>query len=161
MPSEPDNYYSSADQAVAPEEDSAAGDSIDELLQGKTDVLHTRLNVLAAAIGERLRLRQENFYQLLQDECRTDNLLHGISVQTGYNFDDGNQKAGLYQQLFDLEKQRRGEDTNCWRDVVMVLRDFLETWEAVQHAKSRTRLLNQNGSEDPGRVQEIEAGDRH
>ena len=40
-----------------------------------------------------------------------------------------------------LEKERRTEDVECWRDVVMVMRDFLVVWEAHEQAKTKAIFL--------------------
>ena len=45
-----------------------------------------------------------------------------------------------------LESQRRDEDVQCWRDIVMVMRDFLVAWEAHEQAKNRSIFINHAGA---------------
>jgi hypothetical protein len=52
----------------------------------------------------------------------------------------------LRDSALQLEAQRRDQDVQCWRDVVLVMRDFLDTWDAHEQAKDRSIFLNHAGA---------------
>ena len=54
-------------------------------------------------------------------------------------------KSALDSKIFDIEKERRSERTESWRDIVQVMKDFLTTWEAHEQAKIRAEVLSYAG----------------
>lgn len=44
-------------------------------------------------------------------------------------------------RLLDLNRERRTQDIECWRDLVHVFRDLLQIWEDLEQAKVRDSML--------------------
>ncbi len=63
-----------------------------------------------------------------------------------YHLREPNETARLRESSLQLDSQRRQEDIQCWRDVVLVMRDFLEAWEVHEQAKSRAIFINHAGT---------------
>lgn len=121
-------------------------DSLDALLGQRSDVLHEKLQVIASEIWDRLRIRRRNLAKLVEDEIFTDNLILE-SLQTNPGADGESRRIGLYGRVLDLHRDHRREDVDCWRDVAMVMRDFIAAWEALEQSRSRAVFLN-DGSSD-------------
>ena len=68
-------------------------------------------------------------------------MLQTISVGVNYHLREHREKGTFYQKVFDLERERRDQDTDCWRDIVLVLRDFLTFWDEYERAKARGAFL--------------------
>ena len=115
--------------------------SIDLLINGRTRILDTKLEVFASEINERLRIRQKNVDEILYEELLTGSHILEFHPNYGIGRDDKAIQQTLYQKKFDLTKERRQQDIECWRDVVMVMRDFLLAWEAREQAGARSAFL--------------------
>jgi hypothetical protein len=120
----------------------AQGDrTLDDLIHSNTRILRTKVDAVATAIGERLKIRRENIGRITEDQYKLTDLLQHISVAANYHLREHKEKSGLYQKAFDLTRERRDQDTECWRDVVIVLRDFLTFWDEYERAKARGAFL--------------------
>ena len=123
----------------------AASDEIDQsldlLVNQRTRILDTKLDVLAAEIEERLRIRRQNVKGIMSEELRTGSLLLEFHPTYGIGRCDSRIQQSLYQKKFDLTKEKRQQDVECWRDIVLVMRDFLTAWEAREQAGAGASFL--------------------
>jgi hypothetical protein len=119
--------------------------ALDQLLGVKSRILRTKLEVLSFEMGERLRLWNRNLGRIDADKERLTGVMERISRLAEYHFRDHREKSELYEELFNLETERRSQDVECWRDVVMVMKDFLAVWEAHEQAKARAIFLDHAG----------------
>jgi hypothetical protein len=120
----------------------AQGDrTLDDLIHSNTRILRTKVETVASAIGERLKIRQQNIGRIADDKDKLSEMLQKITVGTNYHLRDHREKGPFYQRMFDLEQERRDQDTGCWRDIVLVLRDFLTFWDEYERAKARGAFL--------------------
>jgi hypothetical protein len=115
--------------------------SIDLLIHQRTRILDVKLEVFAAEIEERIRIRRRNVEDLLYEELYAGSLLLEFHPNYGFRSYDSRLQQVLYQKVFDLTKERRQQDVDCWRDVVQVMRDFLNAWEAREQSGARARFL--------------------
>lgn len=112
--------------------------SFDEFIHRKGKILRTTLEILASEIVERLRLRKVNFERIYADELALYEMIRRIN----YRAHDISDRSTLYQQLFEFKKERREQDVECWKDLVLVVRDFLVAFEAHENATAKARLIN-------------------
>lgn len=116
--------------------------AVDELLNQKTRILEVKLGVFAAGIVERLRIRTINHARIDRDEERMEQTLATVDRQARYHLREHHDKRVLYEILFDLREQRRAQDSECWRDIMEVLREALLVWESLAQARSRSVFLD-------------------
>ncbi len=116
--------------------------SIENFVHSRTRILNTKLEVLASAIHERLRVRVKNLERIDGNKIHTSEMLIELDRRANYLARQHKEKAPFYEHLFKLEQERRTQDVECWRDVVLVLRDFLEAWEAHEQAKAKAIFLD-------------------
>jgi len=116
--------------------------SIDLLVHQRTEILNTKLQVFAAEIEERLRLRHKNLDVLVREELEAGTLLMEFDPHYGTGRYDSRLHQFFYQKRFDLTKEQRQQDVECWRDIVLVMRDFLTAWEAHEQARARAIFLD-------------------
>lgn len=115
-----------------------SGPSLDGFIQQREHILKVKLEINARQIRKRVEVRREQLDDLLRQEVEIDTRLLELESIKNYEW---NRQRDFYQQLFQLQQERRRIDADCWRDVAMVMRDFLAAWEADQQAKSRWGLL--------------------
>jgi len=122
-------------------QDETADLSIDELVHQRTQILNEKLRVLGDSIEARLRLRRLNAERLTYDSLTLTNMLLEFDPNYGRRPEDPQLRQKLYGHHFDLRKEGRQQDVECWRDVVMVARDFLTAWESHEQARARAMFL--------------------
>ena len=132
-----------ADYSVSTSASLAVGNdkTLDDLIHGNTRILRTKMEAVAAAMQERLKIRRDNITRIADDREKLTEIVQQISVAANYHLRDHKEKDRLYQRTFELTRERRDQDTQCWRDIVLVLRDFLTFWDEYERAKARGAFL--------------------
>lgn len=143
MPSH--DHYFPAEEVPAESEPEAPG-ALDHLLHSKSRILRTKLEVLASEIQARFALWDRNLDRIGSEKGNVEALLDQSTRLARYHLRDQRDATRFHESALRLESQRRDEDIQCWRDVVMVMRDFLDTWEAHEQAKNRSIFINHAGS---------------
>jgi hypothetical protein len=107
------------------------------MLSGRTELAETRLAVTATQIIERLRLRAGNLQELLSEELSVDSkMLQASRAGLGAMGLDS-----LEQRMSQIKSAQRRENTECWRDLTHVMRDFLNAWEGFSRNEAKGRFL--------------------
>jgi hypothetical protein len=118
---------------------------IENLFEQKRRIVHTKLEVLASEIFERMRIRTVNLGKIGHDKDRLYEMLLKLDRQANYGRRDHQEKRVLYEVLFKVKQEERQQDTECWRDIVLVMRDFLYAWEVREQMQARALFLNHAG----------------
>jgi len=126
--------------------------SIDQLVGQRTRILQTKLEVFAAEIAERLSIRSRNLQSLIYDDLTLSNALRYFDPTSGIGLFQASFPERLYAKRFDIGKERREQDVECWRDVSMVMRDFLVAWESLEQARARAFFLNDDRDSNQGNL---------
>jgi hypothetical protein len=124
----------------------AGEDSLDEMIHLNTRILNTKLEVIGSHVAERLRIHRRNLERIDEDKTLLMYMLRKIREATRYHLTERDERRILYQKFFELEEERREQDVECWRDLVLVMRDGLTFWDAHEHAKSRAIFLDHAGT---------------
>jgi len=124
--------------------DPYADTSLEQLTNTRTRILETKLEMFTLELHERLRVRTLNFQSLDQDTSLINTMLFALIQQHPYDLNSRG-KSALESKLFDIEKERRSERTESWKDIIQVMKDFLTTWEAHEQAKIRAEVLSYAG----------------
>jgi hypothetical protein len=122
------------------------GTSLDNLLHSKSRVFRTKLETMAAEIQTRFAIWNQNLNHLNQEQSDIQKQFDHSTRLARYHLRDQKDVFQLQNSALKLADQQRNEDVLCWRDVVMVMRDFLDTWEVHEQAKQRSIFLNHAGS---------------
>lgn len=112
------------------------------LLENRTNLSETRLAVTATQIVERLRIRASHLTQLMSEELEVDTkLLQLRDAPMRNSIDMMGLETSLEQQGSQIRSASRREDTECWRDMAHVMRDFLNAWEGFSRNEAKNRFL--------------------
>jgi hypothetical protein len=117
--------------------------SLEDLLHQKTRIVNTKLELIALAINERVGIWKRNLKRIEEDNYRLAYMLDKLARATNYGLRKHDEKRVFYERIFDLRSQVREEDVECWRDIVLVMRDFLVAWEAHEQAKAKAIFLDE------------------
>lgn len=124
---------------------SPAESSIDDLIHQKSVILRTKLEVLTAEVLVRLNILGRNLGSLDEQRERVSEMLNRIDTQARYHLREHRDKGEFYRQLFAIDVERRQQEVECWRDVVMVMQDFLTIWETHQQTQARAIFIEHAG----------------
>jgi hypothetical protein len=114
--------------------------AIQAMMEGRSEIAETRLAVTATQIVERMQLRSVHLKELLDEELEVDS-----KVQQTENVSSGDfmgLESALTQQSTRIRSDRRRENTECWRDLSHVMRDFLNAWEGFTRNEAKNRFLS-------------------
>ncbi len=132
--------------------------SLDEFVGQRSKILKSKLDVLLQEIWVRLGIKSQNLNKLDNDLSKVRSQLSDLSNRAYFHGDTGEREE--FQQLrqirFEMEKEQREQDVSCWNDIVKVMHEVLNTWEAHQQSAARAKLLNSQGIDSI--LNELEAG---
>ena len=116
-------------------------DSIERFINSRAHILDTKLQVFSQEIQERLRIHNDNVSAINYQSLLTYSQILTFHPTYGTGRYDRALVNSLYQERNDLAKELRQQHVECWRDVVMVMREFLFAWEAREQAHSKSLFL--------------------
>ena len=117
-------------------------DAMKALMDGRSDLAETRLAVNATQIVERLRIRASHLKELMAEELEVDTkLLQLRDASFGQSIDMMGLESKLSMSMSQIRGTRRREDTECWRDLANVMRDFLNAWDGFSRNEAKNRFL--------------------
>jgi len=124
--------------------------NLNAVLRGRTELLATRFEVAAVQIIERLRIRAQNLQQILEEDLEIGSRRLAIGSGSPFPSPLFNELDGrLIEKQSWLQRERRLEEKECWRDLTMVMRDLLNAWEALSQAKAKERFLEGLSARSP------------
>lgn len=115
--------------------------SLEHMLVGKQEILQTKLDVLVVSVQQRFKIRNQNLNSIEEDKLKTTNQLLYFHPRYGAGVQGQSMTPTLYRQYMELNQSIRREESDCWRDVMFVMRDLLQTWDSLQEAKNRTHFF--------------------
>ena len=133
-------------RTASPDSEAGTAGALDHLLHSKSRILRTKLEVFASEIQARFAMWDRNLDRIGGEKEHVEALLNQSTRLVRYHLREPNEVTRLRESSLQLDSQRRQEDIQCWRDVVLVMRDFLDTWEAHEQAKSRSIFINHAGT---------------
>jgi hypothetical protein len=93
----------------------------------------------------RFGIRAKNLDRLDEDQVLVETMLQKLDRAALYHSREHKEKGTLYQAFFSIREKKRQQETECWRDVVMVMRDFLYVWETHEQMQARAIFLENVG----------------
>jgi hypothetical protein len=122
-------------------------ESLDKFISQRSSILSSKLEVLMHEILARFAIKKKSLNKISEDVEKINDTLQDLSPKAFYIADSAEKDEfhKLRHKSLDLEKEKRDHDSSCWNDVVPVVRDLLNTWEAHQQSSARAQLLKSNG----------------
>ena len=120
-------------------------DTLDDLLHQRSAIHSRKLEILAAEIWWRLHISSRNLAALDNDKDCVQEMLNRLDVAANYHLREHQEKGVFYRKLFEIEAEKRSQHVECWRDVVLVMRDFLLVWETHEQTRARAMFLQNAG----------------
>lgn len=125
--------YSSMQRQLSQQADSRSdngegSDSLERLLLEKVEALSSILRQVSSEAGGRAQLSTRIIGDIEQQYCYLKTKLFDLySWELGRVRNVEQRRSGLEKQLDELNKQKRQEQVECWRDIAELKREF-RTW---------------------------------
>jgi len=111
---------------------------MEELLSNRTQMQQFRVDVSITQIMERLLIHKNHIESLLEEELDISSRLSQVKDTQPANFGLQND---LQNRIDDIERQRRHEQVQRWKDVNMIVPHLLAAIEGLQAAQAREDIL--------------------
>jgi len=131
----------------SPEPAEFKDESLDKFISQRSGILSSKLEVLLQEIQARLAIRNKNIAGVDDDLNKVKEIMQALSPRAHY-FGDTPEKEEFHkvrENSFELEKERRDQDVSCWNDVVKVMQELMNTWEAHEQTVARAKLMKSGG----------------
>jgi len=129
--------------------ENAVDKSLDDFVHQRSRILNSKLEVLLQEIWTRLAIKNRNIDRINSDSEKLNEIMNGLGKRVYYlgNTPEKDAFQKFKRSAFDLERERREQDVSCWNDVVKVMQELMNTWEAHQQSAARARLMKSGGLE--------------
>jgi len=103
---------------------SVFGGEIDDLFQDRLGLIRSKMELILLQLDQRKEINQENLYRIDLDSCKVQNLIFEMGYRA-YRMD--RDRLSLEKMKFDLEAQKRMEETSYFRDTGLLNQDLKDT----------------------------------
>jgi hypothetical protein len=133
--------YFTPDTSYSPE---TTGSSIDDFFQSKLKRTKSRIEALVEAIESRRLIREQNLSGIEQDLSRCQNLLFDLGYRI-YRRD--RQWKDLETRKLDLSREKRLEESACFRDITFLGKELRDTMNYYQTLFDKQRVFEMGSTE--------------
>ncbi len=120
-------------------------DLTESLLPEKSKSLKSLIDVINKEVDDRLRMSEDIFSGIDNTIVKCDNYLLEIkNVSTRYHPDISRRRTSIEHEIFGLEKEKRMEETACWRDLVFLKKDLFASLKEYWAATNREKFLSED-----------------
>ena len=100
---------------------SPLGETLDELFKDRLGLIRSKIELILLQLDQRKNINQENLCRIDQDSCQVQNLIFQMGYRA-YRMD--RDRLSLEKMKFDLEAQKRMEETSFFRDTGLLNKDL-------------------------------------
>ncbi|MEW6686176.1 MAG: hypothetical protein AB1393_08225 [Candidatus Edwardsbacteria bacterium] len=141
-------------QSIVSSEENIPSESLEKIFSDKTKVLKATIKQIFNEINLRLKVDSDIINSVDEDICKCDGYLEQIrdhcqrdySLQMTLAFMP--RRNHLETQVFDLEKQKRQELLECWRDMSFLKKYLMSALSEYWTLSKRQELLASELTED-------------
>lgn len=126
-------------------EPNAKDDPLQQFMEGKKHFLTRGIEDVLGLIQERVQIKYDNLRKITYDSSKTKGMLFQLyRWQIGGNPNVDRLRMGIEKELIGLEREKRMEEVNCWRDVTRLRTEMRELLGETAQEKRRDSLLSNN-----------------
>jgi len=116
--------------------------SIEDIFEDRITLIRSKIELLLVQLSERKKIHEDVIYQIDTDSCTAQNLiLYKASVEQYYGI--YRERINIERIKFDLEDQKRRENTNYFRDTALLNRELREALIEYQEEVQKNSLISE------------------
>lgn len=128
--------------SIQSEQVPATGDSIEQLLQERTELINSRIELITDQMKLRQIMLQGHIYDINLQTC----LLEGMILNRGPEKYD-RERFTIEQQLQRLSEEKRKIEAGCFRDMLFLHKELRDYLIQQKQEEQMTALFDQYGGE--------------
>lgn len=114
------------------------GAGLEDLMNQRSDIIHSKIQMLISEIYNRYDLKDENLNQIGLDQCTCRNLIFLI---TDVYMDK--KRIDLERKIIDLEQEKRKEKAGCFKDILFLKKELRESLiEKLEEKQKKDFFMN-------------------
>lgn len=113
-------------------------DPVADMLDGERRDLLDRIDKLESHITQRKKLMYENLNRMDEDSCSVGSRISQAQIVNPYDRIGANR---LEDNVLDLERQKRTEKDNAWKDMWFINKELLELMKQYQDFRRKERVV--------------------
>jgi hypothetical protein len=121
------------------------GGDIDELFQDRLGLIRSKIELILLQLDQRKKINEENLYRMDQDSCQVQNLIFQMGYRV-YRID--RDRLSLEKMKFDLEAQKRMEETSYFRDTGLLNQDLKDALIQYLGEVQKSAFINDRREKD-------------
>ena len=114
-------------------------DGIESLFNDRLDLIRSKIEFLLLQLGQRKMIKDDILYQIEHDGCKAQNLIFEMGIRA-YHVD--RDRLNLEKVKLDLEKQKRMELANYFRDTGMINKDLKDALIQYLSETQKSSIMN-------------------
>ena len=118
-------------------------DPLDMFFDSKRKILSKSVDDVVGLIYEREKIKIDNLAKIDYDSCSVKTKIFAFDhwpPETNQTVE--RKRAAFEKELLNLEREKRMEEVNCWRDVTRLKGDLREMMGKVEEEKRRQTIIN-------------------
>jgi hypothetical protein len=115
-----------------------------DLFDSKQAIIDQLMHHMSVVGKDRDKTKNENLCWIESDILKCRNLLLELEpIYLGQNKGVDQRRLSIEQRLFDLYREKRGEEASCWRDQLWLKRDLIAALKEYLDVQRRKNLVNE------------------
>jgi hypothetical protein len=114
-------------------------DGIESLFNDRLDLIRSKIEFLLLQLGQRKMIKDDILCQIEDDSCKAQNLIFEMGIRA-YHVD--RDRLNLEKVKLDLEKQKRMELANYFRDTGMINKDLKDALIQYLSETQKSSIMN-------------------
>ena len=136
-----------SDQSSAGNQKQFFGAGLDDLMNQRRDVLHSKIQMLISEVYKRYELKKDNLNQIDLDQCECRNLIYLL----GDMYLD-KKRIDIERKIIDLGQEKRKEQAGCFRDILFLKKELRESLIEKLEEEQKSDFFMNKAEELPCKV---------
>jgi hypothetical protein len=99
-------------------------DTTDEIFKDRLNLIRSKIELILLQLDQRKKINQNILYQIQKDSCEVQNLYFNMGERS---YEITPDRLRIEQMKFDLERQKRLEQANYFKDTGLLNKDLKDT----------------------------------
>jgi hypothetical protein len=121
----------------------ASSDPTETIFKDRITLIRSKIELILLQLYQRKRINRQVLYQIEQDSCGVQNLCFALP-DGGYQMSPA--KLSVERMRFDLQKEKRMEETSYFRDTGMLNKDLKDALIQYMEEVQKVSIINGDGA---------------
>lgn len=120
----------------------SSGDPINQIWEDKLKSAKLKISSMVYALTLREIIKRKNIFSIDEDICKIHTQQLALANSPSFNkYSLNTEQLGLEKTVTSLEHEKRSEIVNCWKDMLLIQKDFIEAINEYLSLKRKMEVL--------------------